>query len=112
MKHKVEKCVQLIQDLMIYYYGLGAENIKVDFTPSEESCKIGVSGKIKDLSKETFHEIEKAFRQTRRHDVEELYWAITYDVDSPCEVTQLGMLFDESKVSYQDELLTIEGIRY
>ncbi|HIT90626.1 MAG TPA: hypothetical protein IAC41_09440 [Candidatus Merdenecus merdavium] len=111
MKYKVEKCFQIINDMMIYCYSLGGKDFQLDFQPSEDTCKIVLKTAIDHLSEDTLEELQTGLEQRRQQEVEGMYWAITYDVDSPCEPTLLGMMLDESTATYEDGILTIKAER-
>jgi hypothetical protein len=111
MKYKVEKCFQILTDLMTYCHSLGAKRYHLDFHPDVKECEILVQAEIDEIPEEVLEELKVAFEQQRQQEVEEMYWAISYDADSPCEPTLLGMMLDNSAVTYENKILTIRATR-
>jgi len=111
MKYKVEKCIQLINDLILFCHGIGATSYHVDYTPGEELSVFTINAEVEKLSEEQIEEIRHALTLHREQEVEEMYWSISYDADDPCEISSIGVMLDEAIVDYDGKTLRIEGKR-
>jgi hypothetical protein len=111
MKYKVEKCVQLINDLIMFCHGVGATAYHVDYVPGEEVSVFSIKAEVENLSNEQIEEIRHALTLHREQEVEEMYWSISYDTDDPCELSSIGVMLDEAIVEYDGKTLGIEGKR-
>lgn len=111
MKYKVEKCVQIVDDLVLYCHIKGATAYHIDLKPGSEQSCFTLKAEIKELSPEDFEAIRTELHQARHQEVEELYWGITYDTSDPCELSSIGAMLDEVEVTYDGEVLTIDAMR-
>lgn len=111
MKLKLEKCVQIMSDLVIYCHSIGALDYHVDIEPVGEIIKLRIQAKVENLSEETLNELKEAMAQHRQQEIEFNYWSISYDTGMPLELTSLGMMLDDVIVEYDGERLMITASR-
>lgn len=111
MKFNVERCTTIINDLIYYCHHLGSTAYHINFYPSKPKSSFTFKADIKGLTEEMVAEIKESLSYPRQHEIEESYWGITYDCDTPCELTMIGMMLDETTVKYDGEVLTIMAER-
>ena len=111
MKFRFESGLQIVNDLIFYCHKLGAAEYHVDYLPSPDNIQLCVEAKIENLSPDKLKEFTHAMLQHRQREIEDSYWAISYDLDNPCEPTLLGMMLDDVRIDYDGEILTIRALR-
>jgi len=111
MKFMVEKCTQIMSDLVLYCYGLGATRLQMDLVPAEDQTTLVLKADIDQLDPDILERLSRDLKQDRQKEVEEMYWSIVYDSSDPCEPTTIGMMLDNVEVHYENNVLIIEACR-
>ena len=85
---------------MGYCYNHGSENIHIDINKENEKVVIFIKAKISSISKEDLELLERSLNAQRCHEMEEYYWNLTGDNESYSELTLVGMMIDEARITY------------
>ncbi|WP_024614392.1 hypothetical protein [Clostridium sp. Ade.TY] len=108
MKFKVEKKLKIINEIMSFCYHFNTTDINVNVKTIGNTSVILIKSKIDNLSNETLSNLEQTLNIPRQHEVEQYYWHLGGDSEFDSELSLVGMMVDKSKVSYENNILTIE----
>lgn len=111
MKQELEKCTRIINDLVLYCHSIGAASYNIEINPEKDRIHFRILAEVSDLAPRTLNELKCAMEQPRFQEMEFNYWAISYDSDSPAELTLLGMMLNEVYIHYDGKTLEIRSSR-
>lgn len=99
MKHNKLRITRIVEELMNYFFSLGATNISVNINEDEKKYTIFFKSNCNDCRKEKFDELSRLLKCGKNEEMEEYYWALTGECDSDSELSLVGMMIDESEVN-------------
>lgn len=111
MKFVIEKNIRILDELVSYYNKLGNKDIHIDMREEENKHHLFVSGEVENMSEEELLNLKVLLTTPRQREIEEYYWQLGGEVSFDCELTLVGMMIDEAKISYKNNILSIEVIR-
>ncbi|WP_138207952.1 hypothetical protein [Haloimpatiens lingqiaonensis] len=111
MKHNNQRNIKIVSELMNFCYSNGGKNMTIDVKTEEDRTLIYIKSKIENLSEATLEISRKLLNAPRCHEIEEYYWNLTGDDDTDSELTLVGMMTDETCITYEDNILEIKVVR-
>lgn len=111
MKFEIDKCLQIINDLVIYCHSIGAYDYQIDYRPGSVTSTMVVKASVKNLSDEAVADMLHELKHTRHREMEEVYWGVPGDTAGAIELSTIGIMLDRIDVFYDGELLTITAER-
>lgn len=112
MSLELEKSMRILNDLVSFCYYEGAEDFTMHLRHNENnSTEICVTCAIKELEQDKLEDMRKMLSLPRQHEVEQNYWELSGDSEFSEELSLVGAMSDEAKVSYEDDVLTIVVLR-
>ena len=111
MKFVIEKNIRILDELVSYYNKLGNKDIHIDMREEGNKHHLFVSGEVENMSDEELLNLKVLLSTPRQREIEEYYWQLGGEVSFDCELTLVGMMIDEAKISYKNNILSIEVIR-
>lgn len=100
MKHNKLRITRIVEELMNYFFSLGATNLYVNINEEEKRYKIFFKCNCGSCAEEKIDEVSKLLKCGKNEEMEEYYWALTGECDSDSELSLIGMMIDESEVNY------------
>lgn len=104
MKHTKLKISKIVDELMNYFFYMGASDIQINVQETNEYfkiyCKSNYSAGDKSLKK--VQKLVKLLNCTKHEDMEEYYWTLAGDCDVSNELSLVGMMTDEAVVRYTE----------
>lgn len=111
MKFKFEKNLKIVNELVVYFHKLGNSDVHIDLTCDKNSSYFKISGTVPNLSSEELDNLNKTLNTPRQHEVEHYYWNLSGECEFDSELSLIGMMVNDVKVDYVDDVLTINVIR-
>lgn len=111
MRHNNQRNIKIVSELMNFCYNNGGKNMTMDVKTEQNKTLIYIKSKIENLSKPTLESSKKLLNAPRCHEIEEYYWNLTGDDDTDSELTLVGMMTDETSITYEDNILEIKVLR-
>lgn len=111
MKFIIEKNIRILDELVSYYNKLGNKDIHIDMREEGNEHHLFVSGEVKNMSEEELLNLKLLLTTPRQREIEEYYWQLGGESSFDCELTLVGMMIDEAKISYKNNILSITVIR-
>jgi hypothetical protein len=100
MKHDKLRISKMVDELMNYFFSLGATDINVNVNEDEKKYKIFFKCNCGSCTKEKIDEVSKLLKCGKHEEMEEYYWALTGESDTNSELSLVGMMTDKSEVKF------------
>lgn len=107
MKHKFEKNLRIINEMMTYMYKLGAKNISIDYKEENTLTKFTILGNIQSISDRKLDDLKEKLNTDRMHEIEEYYWHLGGESEIGEELSLIGMMIDTADISFNNNLLSV-----
>lgn len=107
MKHKFEKNLRIINEMMTYMYKLGAKDININYKEGNTLTTFVILRNISHIPPNKLKDLKNKLNTDRIHEIEEYYWHLGGESEIDEELSLIGMMIDEAIVSFQNNLLSI-----
>ncbi|MDQ0149484.1 hypothetical protein ACFO6R_09510 [Eubacterium multiforme] len=108
MKFKTEKNLRIINELMSFCYHFSSRDISVNIKTVNNKSTITVDALIYKFPKNDYDNLIQTLNIPRQHEVEQYYWQLGGESEFDCELSLVGMMVDNAKVQYENNILHIE----
>lgn len=99
--------MRILDELVGFIYRRGARNIDTNMNFDDGVTFVRVCGVCHNMTKEDLDFLDEVLSVHRQHEVEECYWYVTGDDSFGDELALTGVMIDESKVTYENDIITI-----
>ena len=110
MTHEEKKITKIIEELTLFFFAIGAENIKSGIQKRDEKVTIHFESDYSADYEYRLHSLEKYFSEPKNEGIEDIYWELAGSGD-PGETSQLlliGMMIDGYQIERQDGYIKLE----
>ncbi len=112
MKHANKRVGKIVDELFTFFLNIGAKNITINYQDQDLYHAINLDcdrpkGKEKELAK-----LKKYLKCEKSEEMEEFFWELAGESDVDTEITIVGMMCDEKKLSITDDRIEIKLKRY
>lgn len=111
MKHIRQRNARMAEELILFAYKYGAEDINLNIKNTPEETIITIEATNVNLDKETIESITNLLNVPRCIEMEEYYWNLTGESDMDCELSLIGVMSDKVIINIASNILKIELIR-
>lgn len=111
MKFTIEKNIRILDELVTYYNKMGNTNVHIDMKQEDDKHYLFISGEIRNITEDELINLKVLLSTPRQHEIEEYYWQLGGEISFDCELTLVGMMIDEAKVSHENNILSISLMR-
>ncbi|MGL4773140.1 MAG: hypothetical protein ACRC2K_06180 [Clostridium sp.] len=111
MKFKTEKNLKIVNELISYCYHYGSDEVSMDIKNVDDSTRIHIKAKLTNFSEDNLQNLIDTLNVPRQHEVEQYYWHLGGESAFDSELSLVGMMVDESNISFSDNVLNLEVIR-
>ena len=108
MKYKFGKDMHIMVDVLTYCHKLGAEDFNIDVKTSGGVFELSLRCHIENMPDGELEDLRTELGRNRQKEIEQDYWGLSGEVEADCELTLVGMMVDEAKVSYEDGVFAID----
>jgi hypothetical protein len=102
MKHLRQRNIKIVSEIMNYLLKIGCKDVHLDYSIKENTISFSFLCIIENLDKGFIDNMESLLSIPRRHDIEEYYWELTGDDDLDSELSLVGMMIDDVRISYKN----------
>ncbi len=102
MTHDEKKVAKIVEELTIFFFALGAENIQSGIERREEHAIITFEADYLPEYEDRIHSLEKYMNEPKNEGIEDFYWELAGSGD-PGETSQLlliGMMVDTAEIEH------------
>ncbi len=107
MGHRLEKNMKIMEELVSFCTKRGSRDIDLNMSFAKDFSTISVSAKNTSVSDEELNELKTALFSDRQHEVEECFWNISGEDFYGDELTLTGVMIDDAKIDYNNDVLDI-----
>ncbi len=108
MSFRLEKTMRIVDELVGFCCRRGGKNITINYnTEKPKMTEITVTSPNTTVTSDELTALDKTLSQHRQHEMEEMYWLISGDDSFGDELSLVGVMVDECKIIYENEVLTI-----
>lgn len=111
MKHKREKLIKIMNELVNFCLRINMKDLKIQFSCHEDKGEIIVEGYCDNPPMERLEDLEYILNSPRQEELEEYYWNLVGDGHGHQELEMVGTLVDSGSISYEDGILKISITR-
>ena len=100
MTHEEKKIGKIVEELTMFFFSIGADDIKTEIKRQEDSAVILFESNYKPEYKGNLHRLNEYLNEPRNEGMEDIYWELAGSGD-PGETSQLlliGMMLDKAEV--------------
>lgn len=112
MKHDKKRIAKIVDELITYFFSMGATDIDINLKEEKECYKISLKCNYSCKDQGKIDKLIKYLKCAKQEEMEEYFWELTGDCDVDTELTLVGMMTDEAKVSCSDNKIEVSLIRY
>lgn len=110
MVHEEKKIAKIVEELTIYFFALGADNIESKIQRKGNEAVISVFADYQPQYADRLQQLEKYLNEPKNDGIEDVYWELAGSGD-PGETSQLllvGMMIDHAKIRLDDGYVLME----
>lgn len=100
MKHERLKISKIVEELMNYFFYMGAAEMSFKVKETEAYFEIYCKSDYKENSLKKLEKLVKLLNCTKHEELEEFYWTLAGDCDVANELSLVGMMIDKATVNY------------
>lgn len=100
MTHEEKKVAKIIEELTMYFFTAGADEITSHIEKNEHQAKITFCSNYQPDCEHKLHSLEEYLNEPKNEGIEDIYWELAGSGD-PGETSQLllvGMMIDKAEV--------------
>lgn len=109
MTHGEKKIAKIVEELTMYFFAVGARNIKSGIKVEGTHAVITFQADYKEEERFRFEKMEEYLNETKNEGIEDFYWELAGSGD-PGETSQLlliGMMIDKAEINITDEEVSL-----
>lgn len=113
MVHEEKKVAKIIEELTMFFFTIGADEMKSSIKRDGDHVVICFSSNYSSDRKEELHYLEKYLNEPKNEGIEDIYWELAGSGD-PGETSQLllvGMMIDKAEIRIQDEKVELKLLK-
>ena len=110
--HELDKCLRIINDLVIYCHAHGGEKYEISLENIENTHFINVSSRVQSFSPEKLARFKEKLKVFRQRETENYFWEVGGGPAKSDDLALVGMMLDVAKVKYEDGILRIYAERH
>ncbi len=110
MKHKKQRISKMVDELINFFFAIGATSINVDVQDEPERFVLTLKCNYVEKHKEKINKLIHHLECPKQEEMEEYYWELAGDCDVDTELTLIGMMTDDVEIDINEN--TIELVLY
>lgn len=107
MRHEEKKVAKIVEELSMYFFAIGADNIQSCIETKEDQVKITMRANYRAEYRSLLHNFNEFLNEPKNDGIEDIYWELAGTGD-PWETSQLlliGMMIDKAEIKIEDEFV-------
>lgn len=111
MNQDQEIIIKIIDEMVTYLFHIGAKNIDFNYKNEVKYYTITFKCDYNHDKKDMIYRMVKCINMERQEEMEGYFWELAGQYKKDTELTLVGMMTDEAKVYFDDEIIKILLIR-
>ena len=112
MKHIKKRISKIADELITYFFSVGANDITVNLQEKDDYFKIVFKSNYLLKNKEKIEHLTQYLKLEKQEEMEEYYWELTGDCDIDTELTLIGMMTDKCEIIFHGDHVEITLYKY
>lgn len=104
MRHEEKKVAKIVEELTMFFFTIGADQMKSGITREEHCVIITFEANYLPEYEHRIHTLDKYLNEPKNEGIGDIYWELAGSGD-PGETSQLlliGMMIDDAQIEYRD----------
>ncbi|WP_139905077.1 hypothetical protein [Clostridium thermarum] len=107
MKHIKKKISNIIGELTMFFFSIGATDISLELQDKDEKFILYLRCNYSDAQEAKISKLVKALQCPKGEAIEEHYWGLAGNSEWDVEFTLIGVMVDDFEITYKDNLLKL-----
>ncbi|WZL72363.1 hypothetical protein QBE52_14885 [Clostridiaceae bacterium 35-E11] len=107
MKHIKKRLGKIVDELINYFFTMGATNIQINLEETKEFYKIFVHSDYLPHHEKKITKLIKCLESPKQEAMEEYFWELAGECDTDTELTLVGMMIDEGEIQFTDDRIEV-----
>lgn len=105
MTHEEKKIGKIVEELTMYFFGIGADDIKTEIKRSGMQVEIVLESNYKHEYAYDMHRLKEYLNEPKNEGLEDIYWELAGagDPGETSELLLVGMMLDRADVEITDD---------
>jgi len=112
MKHTKKRISKIVDELVTYFYSMGATDISINLNEKKDYFKISLKSNYTTKDKNKIEKLIKYLKCDKQEEMEEYYWELTGESDVDNELMLVGMMTDEAEINIDEDTIEVVLYRY
>jgi len=105
MIHEKQRIAKIINEMILFFFSMGATNISTDIRIEDDETVITLETNFKGNQKENLDKLVKCMKIPKQEGMEEYYWGLTGECNIDTELSIVGMMTDRTEMEIKGEAL-------
>ncbi len=106
------KVKKILSELFLFCIKIGANHIKTEYKDNPKSHEINLTANFLPERLHLLEELNECLSVPRQEEMEGYYWELTGNYSDESGFTIVGMMTDEVDISYEDDKMEINLVRF
>lgn len=112
MQHNKKRISKIVDELVAYFFTMGATDININLQEKKDYYKIVLSSNYIVKDQEKIEKMIRCLKCDKQEEMEEYFWELAGDCDIDTELTLVGMMTDEAKIDISEDTIKLVLYRY
>lgn len=112
MKHYKKRVSKIVDELITYFFAMGATDINMDLQETDDYYKIHFKSNYTENNEEKIEKMVKYLKCEKQEEMEEYYWELAGDSDVDTELSLVGMMTDKAEINIGEDIIEVILYRY
>lgn len=107
MKHNKKRVSKIVDELIAYFFTMGATHINVNLKEKSDYYKISLKSNYTTKDNEKIEKLKKYLKCDKQEEIEEYYWELAGDCDVDSELILVGMMTDKAEIDISEDMIEV-----
>lgn len=112
MKHRKKRISKITEELINYFFKIGATQIHIDVVEENDRYKVIFISNIQNIKQKDLDLLVKCLNCEKLEEMEEYYWELTGECDTDTELMIVGMMIDDFELNIKDDEMELVIYRH
>ncbi|WP_432403929.1 hypothetical protein [Wukongibacter sp. M2B1] len=112
MKHNKKRISKIVDELITYFFTMGATDINIDLKEKSDYYKIFLKCNYTIKDNKKIEKLVRYLKCDKQEEMEEYYWELAGDCDVDTELTLVGMMTDKAEIDIGEDTIEVVLYRY
>lgn len=112
MKHNKKRVSKIVDEMITYFFAMGATDINMNLQENKDHYKILFRCNYTQNNEEKIEKMIKYLKFDKQEEMEEYYWELAGDCDVDSELSLIGMMTDKAEIDINEDTIEVVLYRY